>query len=141
MSIALIGSPFERARSAADPAVDPTSIVPERRASLALLDPADWTQLTVTSAPSVASSQPWSLMTRLNGLYVAKSMFRTFALHRWAEPAVPTGVAALAGVPSPETQPPRARAETSATAVADRTERIFMVVSPGRALEVRARSW
>ena len=63
-----IGEPFERASSAAEPAVEPTSMAPARSASLALLEPADWTQLTVTSSPSAASSQPWSLMIRLSGL-------------------------------------------------------------------------
>ena len=41
-----IGEPFERASRAAEPAVEPTSMAPARSASLALLDPADWTQLT-----------------------------------------------------------------------------------------------
>jgi hypothetical protein len=50
MSIALIGEPLARASSAADPAVDPTSTAPARSASFALLEPADWIQLTVTSA-------------------------------------------------------------------------------------------
>lgn len=45
--MALMGEPLERARSAAEPAVEPTSIAPARRASLALFDPADCTQLTV----------------------------------------------------------------------------------------------
>ena len=65
----LIGEPLERASSAAEPAVEPTSIAPERSASLALLEPADWTQLTVTPwSARAASSQPFSLMTRLSGL-------------------------------------------------------------------------
>ncbi len=63
-----IGEPFERARSAALPAVDPTSMAPARSASFALLEPADWIQLIVTSPPVAASSQPSSLMMRLSGL-------------------------------------------------------------------------
>ena len=57
-----IGEPLERASSAAEPAVEPTSIAPARRASLALFEPADWIQLTVTSSPTASSIQPWSLM-------------------------------------------------------------------------------
>jgi hypothetical protein len=69
MSIVLMGESFERASSAADPAVDPTSIAPARSASLALLEPADCTQFTVTPwSLSEASSQPFFLMTRLSGL-------------------------------------------------------------------------
>ena len=64
-----IGEPFERARSAAEPAVEPTSMAPARSASLALFEPADWTQLTVDAlVASASSSQPWSLMMRLSGL-------------------------------------------------------------------------
>ena len=104
MSIVLIGEPLARASSAADPAVEPTSIAPERSASLALLDPADWTQLTVTPwSLREASSQPFFLMTRLSGLYVAKSML-----------SVPLSTAASAAgdppEPSPATQPVRTRA-------------------------------
>ena len=69
MSMTWIGEPLERARSAAEPAVEPTSIASARRASLALFEPADLTQLTVTFwAARPDSSQPWSLMTRLSGL-------------------------------------------------------------------------
>ena len=64
----LMGDPLERARRAAEPAVEPTSTAPARSASLALLDPAYWIQLTVTSPPRASSSHPWSLMTRLSGL-------------------------------------------------------------------------
>ncbi len=64
-----MGEPLERARSAAEPAVEPTSMAPARSASLALLEPADWTQFTVTPwSASSASSQPCSLMIRLSGL-------------------------------------------------------------------------
>ncbi len=73
--MAWIGESFERASSAADPAVEPTSMAAARRASLALFEPADLTQFTVTPwSASSASSQPWFLMIRLSGLYVAKSM-------------------------------------------------------------------
>ncbi len=68
MSMTLIGEPFERASSAAEPAVEPTSMAPARSASLALFEPADWIQLTVTSSPTASSIQPWSLMMRLSGL-------------------------------------------------------------------------
>src|SRR6478609_8617136 len=69
MSMVLIAEPFERASSAAEPAVEPTSIAPERSASLALLEPADCTQLTVMSCfLSAFSSQPSFLMTKLSGL-------------------------------------------------------------------------
>ncbi len=68
MSIVRIGDPLDRASSAAEPAVEPTSTAPARSASLALFEPADWTQVTSTSSPRVSSSQPWSLMTRLSGL-------------------------------------------------------------------------
>ena len=55
----LIGEPLERASSAAEPAVEPTSMAPARRASLALLDPADWIQLTVTpSSPGRPRASP-----------------------------------------------------------------------------------
>ena len=65
----LIGEPLALARSAAEPAVEPTSIAPERSASLALLDPADCTHLTVTPwSLRAASSQPFFLITRLSGL-------------------------------------------------------------------------
>src|SRR5215208_3843858 len=75
MSMTWMGEPLERASRAAEPAVEPTSMAPARSASLALFEPADWTQLTVTpSSASSASSQPWFLMIRLSGLYVAKSM-------------------------------------------------------------------
>ena len=64
-----MGEPFERASSAAEPAVEPTSMASARSASLALFEPADWTQLTVTPwSASAVSSQPWSLMIRLSGL-------------------------------------------------------------------------
>ena len=63
-----MGEPFARASRAAEPAVEPTSTAPARSASLALFEPADWIQLTVTSSPSSASSQPCSLMLRLSGL-------------------------------------------------------------------------
>src|SRR5262249_37482985 len=110
MSIVLIGDPFERASSAADPAVEPTSIAPARSASLALFDPADCTQLTFTSEPNSSSSQPWSLRIRLRGLYVAKSMLSVEAL----QPSAPGSVA---GAPSPATQPVSARAAVAAIAV------------------------
>ena len=64
-----MGDPFERARSAAEPAVEPTSMAFARSASLALFEPADLTQVTVTFwAARPFSSQPWSLMIRLSGL-------------------------------------------------------------------------
>src|SRR3954463_10016724 len=75
MSMTWMGDPLERASSAAEPAVEPTSMALARRASLALFDPADLTQLTaIPCGASADSSQPWFLMTRLSGLYVAKSM-------------------------------------------------------------------
>src|SRR5215218_786501 len=75
MSITWIGDPFERARRAAEPAVEPTSIAFDRSAWLALFEPADWIHVTVTPClASAASSQPCFLMIRLSGLYVAKSM-------------------------------------------------------------------
>ena len=40
-SMALIGEPFARARSAAEPAVEPTSTTPARSAWLAVFDPLD----------------------------------------------------------------------------------------------------
>ena len=47
-------------RSAAEPAVEPTSIALARSASLALFEPADLTQLTVMPwSSSSASSQPF----------------------------------------------------------------------------------
>ena len=56
-----MGEPLERARSAAEPAVEPTSMAAARSASLALLEPADWTQLTpMPWGASAFSSQPWS---------------------------------------------------------------------------------
>ncbi len=67
-----IGDPLARASSAAEPAVEPTSIASARSASLALLEPSHLTQVTSTSSSASAlSSQPWSLTTRLSGLYVA----------------------------------------------------------------------
>ena len=64
-----MGEPFERARRAAEPAVDPMSMALARSASLALFEPADLIQLTVTPCGSSAvSSQPWFLITRLSGL-------------------------------------------------------------------------
>ena len=63
-----IGEPLDRASSAAEPAVEPTSIEPALSASFAAAEPADCTQLTVTLSPKVLSSQPWSLMIRLSGL-------------------------------------------------------------------------
>ena len=72
MSIVRIGEPLARASSAADPAVEPTSMAPARSDSLALFEPSDFTQVTSTpSSASASSSQPWSLITRLSGLYVA----------------------------------------------------------------------
>ena len=69
MSMTWMGEPLERASSAAEPAVEPTSMAPARSASLALLEPADWTQLTVMPwSASAASSQPCCLMIRLSGL-------------------------------------------------------------------------
>lgn len=68
MSMTWIGEPFARARSAADPAVDPTSTDPERSSSLALFEPADCTHSTVTSSPRMSSRMPWSRITRLSGL-------------------------------------------------------------------------
>src|SRR5690606_29301078 len=66
-SITWMGDPFDRASNAADPAVEPTSTAPARSASLALLDPADCSQVTVTPSSS-SSNQPCSLMTKLSGL-------------------------------------------------------------------------
>ncbi len=68
-SIARMAEPFARFRSAAEPAVEPTSIASALRASLALFEPADCTQLTVMSwSSSASSSQPWSLMMSESGL-------------------------------------------------------------------------
>src|SRR5687768_4578984 len=75
MSMTWIGEPLERASRAAEPAVEPTSIAFESSAWLALFEPADWIQVTVTPCvASAVSSQPCFLMMRLSGLYVAKSM-------------------------------------------------------------------
>lgn len=61
-----------RASSAAEPAVEPTSITPARRYSLALLDPAELTHSTDCPMPSATfSSQPLLRMIRDSGLYVA----------------------------------------------------------------------
>ena len=69
MSMILIGVPLARASSAAEPAVEPTSMAPARRFWLAMLEPVDSTHFTPTpSSFSSSSSQPWSLMTRLSGL-------------------------------------------------------------------------
>jgi len=67
-SMTLIGEPFARARSAAEPAVEPTSRAPARRSSFALFDPADWVHSTSTSSPRAFSMSPWSFTTRLSGL-------------------------------------------------------------------------
>ena len=62
-----IGDPWARARSAAEPAVEPKSTAAARRFSFAVLDPSDCTQ--VTSTPwSSSSSQACSRITRLRGL-------------------------------------------------------------------------
>ncbi len=67
-SMVRMGDPLARARSAADPAVDPTSTAPARSSSLALFEPADCTQSTFTSDPSRFSTRPWSFTMRLSGL-------------------------------------------------------------------------
>ena len=64
----LIGEPLARASSAAEPAVEPTSTAPARRASLALLEPADWIQLTLTSSPSVVLQPALVLDDQASGL-------------------------------------------------------------------------
>jgi hypothetical protein len=63
----LIGVPLERDCRAADPAVDPKSIARARRFSLALLLPADHTQVIFVPG-SAFSSSFCSRMTRLSGL-------------------------------------------------------------------------
>ena len=69
MSIARMGERLVRASSAAEPAVEPMSIAPPRRNSLALLDPAENVQWT-SWPPSAAtvSSQPFSRMISDSGL-------------------------------------------------------------------------
>ena len=65
----LIGEPLARATSAAAPAVEPKSIASARRYSLALLLPADSSQLTETPlAARSFSSHFCSRSTRLSGL-------------------------------------------------------------------------
>ena len=117
-----MGLPFDRASSAAEPAVEPTSMAPARRASLALFEPADCTHSTVTSSPSSASSHPWSLMMRLKGLYVAKSRVSVVSDH--SEPSAGVPVEA----PSPATQPVMAMADTATVAVSRvRRVRVLMM--------------
>src|SRR6478752_1135047 len=118
MSIVLIGDPLALASRAAEPAVEPMSMAPERSASLAVLEPSDWTQ--VTSRPS-SSSQPWSFTTRLSGLYVAKSRVTASA-----ESPLPE---ALAFSPSAQ---PVAASRVPSTATAAR---------PRRTTEVRWGLW
>ena len=68
-SITLMGEPFARASSAAEPAVEPTSMFPERRASLALFDPADLTHSSFLPFSCRAfSNHPFFLITRESGL-------------------------------------------------------------------------
>ena len=64
----LIGELLARASSAAEPAVEAMSAEPERRNSLALLEPADCTHSTLTESPSAVSISFWSRITRLSGL-------------------------------------------------------------------------
>ena len=62
------GEPLARASSAAAPAVELKSTTSPRSSSLAGADPAENSQVTVTSSPTASSSQPCSLSTRLAGL-------------------------------------------------------------------------
>lgn len=65
----LMGEPFARASSAAEPAVEPTSMLPLRSASLALFEPADLTHSTfLPSADRAVSSQPFLRIISESGL-------------------------------------------------------------------------
>src|SRR5690606_7433120 len=115
------GEPLARTSRAALPAVEPTSIALARSASFALLEPADWVQVTVTESPSVSSIQPCSLLMRLSVLYVATARLRVSALHSLSPdvPAVAPAAGASGVDDSPATQPLSIRVATAASAAAD----------------------